>query len=108
MVVVARRHNMHTRDPRETNRFIVYVLDNCAAAAAAAAAPCNPLGKFLCLFDLSGALPAAGENIEWACGAATLASAHQHLLQSACPENHGPFPRGRLSGRVTIHNNKLL
>lgn len=53
LIVVARRHNMHTRDPQETNRFIVYVLDNCAAAATDVEH--NPLGRFLCLFDLSGA-----------------------------------------------------
>lgn len=46
---------MSARIPEETNRFIVYTLDSCAAAATANADPfVNPLGKFLCLFDLSG------------------------------------------------------
>lgn len=52
MIVLAARHDMGTRRLEETNRLIVYVLDNAAAMATDARA--NPLGKFLCLFDLSG------------------------------------------------------
>ena len=50
MVVYAARHDMHTRDPEETKRFICYVLDNVCATAA----PENQFGQFLCLFDLAG------------------------------------------------------
>lgn len=52
MIVVAARHDMGTRRLEETNRLIVYALDN--AAAMATDVKNNPLGKFLCLFDLSG------------------------------------------------------
>jgi hypothetical protein len=52
MLVLAARHDMGTRRLEETNRLIVYVLDNAAAMASDVRA--NPLGKFLCLFDLSG------------------------------------------------------
>ena len=54
MIVLAARHDMSARNLEETNRLIVYVLDN--AAAAATDKHLNPLGRFLCLFDLSGAL----------------------------------------------------
>ena len=54
MLVLAARHDMGTRRLEETNRLIVYVLDNAAAMASDVRA--NPLGKFLCLFDLSGAV----------------------------------------------------
>ena len=50
MVVYAARHDMHSRDPEETKRFICYVLDNVCAMAA----PENQFGQFLCLFDLAG------------------------------------------------------
>ena len=52
MLVLAARHDMGTRRLEETNRLIVYVLDNAAAMSSGLRA--NPLGKFLCLFDLSG------------------------------------------------------
>jgi hypothetical protein len=52
MLVLAARHDMGTRRLEETNRLIVYVLDNAAAMSSGQRA--NPLGKFLCLFDLSG------------------------------------------------------
>lgn len=52
MIVLAARHDMGTRRLDETNRLIVYALDN--AAAMATDVKNNPLGKFLCLFDLSG------------------------------------------------------
>ncbi len=55
MIVLAARHDMGARRLDETNRLIVYALDNAAAMADDAAR--NPLGKFLCLFDLSGAPP---------------------------------------------------
>lgn len=55
LIILARRHDMSARVPEETNRFIVYTLDSCAAAVASNPNPSvNPLGKFLCLFDLSG------------------------------------------------------
>lgn len=51
LVVTARKHDMSSRRPEETERLICYVLDN---AAAAADASLNPMRKTLCLFDLSG------------------------------------------------------
>ena len=43
---------MAQRNLAETEQLIIYTLDNTAAAADPAR---NPLGQFLCLFDLSGA-----------------------------------------------------
>lgn len=66
MVVLAARHNMGARRLEETNRLIVYALDN--AAAMADDATQNPLGKFLCLFDLSGAPPCTPSFMKvWTC-----------------------------------------
>ena len=44
---------MRSRNLAETEQLIIYTLDNTAAAADPVR---NPLGQFLCLFDLSGAL----------------------------------------------------
>jgi hypothetical protein len=74
MLVLAARHDMGTRRLEETNRLIVYVLDNAAAMSSGLRA--NPLGKFLCLFDLSG-----------------VAGMHRHTQVYVCcglPTLHGP------------------
>lgn len=52
LIIWAARHDMSARNMAETQQLIVYTLDNTAAAADPAR---NPLGQFLCLFDLSGA-----------------------------------------------------
>jgi len=52
LIVLAARHDMSLRNLSETEQLIIYTLDNTAAAADLTR---NPLGQFLCLFDLSGA-----------------------------------------------------
>ncbi len=52
LIVLAARHDMSLRNLSETEQLIVYTLDNTAAAADLTL---NPVGQFLCLFDLSGA-----------------------------------------------------
>ena len=52
LIVLAARHDMGLRNLSETEQLIIYTLDNTAAAADPTR---NPLGQFLCLFDLSGA-----------------------------------------------------
>ena len=55
LIIWAARHDMSARNLAETQQLIVYTLDNTLAAAADLQQ--NPLGQFLCLFDLSGMSP---------------------------------------------------
>ena len=76
LIVLAARHDMSLRNLSETEQLIIYTLDNTAAAADLNR---NPMGQFLCLFDLSGAaVPASA----WRLRCATIALSRS--LLAAC------------------------